>query len=81
MNIFKSARYLRESEMFDMSEVFKYLDSIGRGDEISEMDRISAEFEYAVVESIEFETEDCLIIYNDTVNVAVDPNLQISVYV
>lgn len=81
MNIFKSARYLRESEMFDMSEVLKYLDSIGRGDEISEMDRISAEFEYAVVESIEFETEDCLIIYNDTVNVAVDPNLQISVYV
>lgn len=81
MNIFKSARYLRESEMFDMSEVLKYLDSIGRGDEISEMDRISAEFEYAVVESTEFETEDCLIIYNDTVNVAVDPNLQISVYV
>lgn len=81
MNIFKSARYLRESEMFDMSEVFKYLDSIGRGDEISEMDRQSAEFEYAVVESTEFETEDCLIIYNDTVNVAVDPNLQISVYV
>lgn len=81
MNIFKSARYLRESEMFNMSEVLKYLDSIGRGDEISEMDRISAEFEYAVVESIEFETEDCLIIYNDTVNVAVDPNLQISVYV
>lgn len=81
MKIFKSARYLNESDMFDMSSVIEHLDSIGRGEEVSDIDRYSAEFEYAVVESIEFETEDCLVIFNDTLNIAVDPNLQIPVYV
>lgn len=81
MDFNKLAKDLTENDVIDLKEIFTWMDSEGCGEEISDMDRLSAEYELAVVESVEMETPQCVVIYNDTLNVAVPPDMEILVYV
>lgn len=79
--ISKLARHLMEGDVIDLKEIFNWLDLQGLGSEVSESDRVSAEYELTEVESVELETDRCLVIYNDLLNVAVDPDLMVTVIV
>lgn len=76
--MFKKASELKIDDVIDLTPIFEWFESQGI-DSIDEVDKISAESEYAVVDTIEFEKNDIVYIGNTLLDVAVPVTYMVEV--
>lgn len=76
--MFKRAADLKMDDMIDLAPIFEFFEKNNMG-EVSEVDKLSAECEYALVDTVVRESDDIVVITNTQLNVAVPPNYMVEV--
>lgn len=76
--MFKRAADLKMDDMIDLAPIFEFFEKNNMG-EVSEVDKLSAECEYALVDEVVRESNDIVVITNTQLNVAVSPNYMVEV--
>lgn len=78
--MFKRAADLKMDDMIDLTPIFEYFEKNDMG-EVSEVDKFTAECEYALVDEVVRESNDIVVIGNTQLNVAVPTNFMVEVAV